>query len=131
MARARSVADVLVMTYEEWRDDRCVRLGAGLAYYGLFALVPVLVLAVAMADLLFTTTEVQSMLAQPLARLLGEDAEQVAARLAEVFVASDLGTGFGLVGLTSTLIAASLVFVALQDALNEIWDIPYEAGLGH
>lgn len=128
-AHGRAVAAILTATYEGWRDDRCARLGAGLAYYGLFALVPVLLLAVAMADIIFSAAEVQAALAEPLARLLDRDAEELAGAMAEAFAGSDVGSGLGVVGLVSTLVAASLVFVALQDAFNVIWQVPYQAGL--
>ena len=37
-------------TYEAWRQDRTHRLGAGLAYYALFTIVPLLALTAALAD---------------------------------------------------------------------------------
>lgn len=127
--RARDAGDVLVETYEAWRDDRCVRLGAGLAYYGLFAIVPLLTLAVAIAGLVFTTADVQSFIAEPLARLFGEDVEAMAARVADELTGGGLVAQFGLAGFVSLLVASSLVFVAFQDALNQIWHLPYRSGL--
>lgn len=127
--RVGAVADVLVLTYESWRDDRCIRLGAGLAYYGMFAIAPLLTLAVALAGLVFSAPEVQEFLAEPLARLFGEDVDVVTARLAELVADGRQVAQLGLVGLVSLVVAASLVFVAFQDALNQIWHVPYEAGL--
>lgn len=126
---AETVTAVVVSTYRSWRDDRCIRLGAGLAYYGLFAIVPVLTIAVALADLLFRAEDVQAFLAEPLARLLGQDTADVAARLAQQFDDRALAATLGPLGLVTTLIAASLVFVAFQDALNAIWRVDYESGL--
>lgn len=129
VGRARGVADVLATTYQAWRDDRCIRLGAGLAYYGLFALVPVLTLAIALAAVVFSADEVQAFVAAPLARLVGAEAEEIAARIAGQLTASDLPGRLGSVGIVSMLFAASLVFVALQDALNVIWHVPHESGI--
>lgn len=127
---ASETAEVVVRTYEVWRADRCIRLGAGLAYYGLFALVPLLTLVVAIAGVVFSTTEVQDFIAEPLANLLGVEAADVAERLAEEVTEGGLVRQLGLIGAGSMLVAASVVFAALQDALNQIWAIPYEAGLG-
>lgn len=126
---ARRVGDIAVATYEAWRDDRCARLGAGLAYYGLFAVVPVLTLAIALAALVFSNNEVQAFVAEPLARLLGRDAQDVAAVIADRIATSNLAATLGPFGIASTVLAATLVFVALQDALQVVWGVPYRAGL--
>lgn len=128
-ARGRTVVDVLATTYHVWREDRCIRLGAGLAYYSLFALVPTLTLTASLAGLLFSTEDVSAFLAQPLSELLGQDVDEVATRLADVVTASSTTTSLGLIGLATLLIAGSLVFVALQDALDQIWDVPPEMGI--
>jgi membrane protein len=125
------MAAVLVLTYRGWRDHRVARLGAGLAYYGLFALVPLVTTMVVVADLLVTFDAAVAFVAEPLAELLGEDVDEVAARIADQ-VAGLQGTGsFGIVGLVAVGISASLLFVALQDAFNVIWGVPYRAGLHH
>lgn len=121
--------EIAAVAYAGWRDDRCIRLGAGLAYYGLFALVPLLSLSVAIAGVIFSTAEVRDYLDDPLARLLGADSQDVAARLATQVSDASLVTQFGLVGLAGLVVAASVVFVALQDALNQVWHVPYETGL--
>ena len=46
VARSR---DAIVETHLEWRTDRTLRLGAGLAYYALFTIVPFLALTAALA----------------------------------------------------------------------------------
>jgi uncharacterized BrkB/YihY/UPF0761 family membrane protein len=57
----RSLAESSVATtrdaYDHWRNVRTVRLGAGLAYYGLFAIVPLLVLAAALVGALISTDD--------------------------------------------------------------------------
>ena len=35
-----TVMDVVMQVYADWRDTRTIRLGAGVAYYSLFVLVP-------------------------------------------------------------------------------------------
>ena len=60
-------------TYEQWRDHRTVRLGAGIAYYGLFALVPLLALALAIAGLVISRGDVQSYVAEQISDCLGID----------------------------------------------------------
>lgn len=124
-----TVKDVLRHTYEQWRRDRTVRLGAGLAYYGLFALVPLLTLGVVLAGLVFSQEEVQAFVAQQLGDALGIDADAVATAIATRLDDASLSAGLGVIGAVSLLIAASFVFVALQDALNVIWHVPVRSGI--
>ena len=101
------------------------------AYYGLFAIVPLLTLAILVAGLLFTRQEVASYVDDRLQDLLEVQSADVGARIAAELDAPGFGAGLGFVGLGSLLFAASLVFLALQDALNIIWDEPVRHGVRH
>ena len=116
-------------TYEEWRNHRTIRLGAGLAYYGLFAIVPILAVALALAGLFISQSDVQSYLADQLSDLLGIDADQVAGALANMLGDSGALAGLGIVGVVSLFFTASLLVIALQDAFNMIWERPVRSGI--
>ncbi len=126
---ARGAWNLGLETYEQWRDHRTIRLGAGLAYYGLFAIVPMLAVALALAGLVISQGDVQSYLAEQLSTLLGVDADAVASALAGVLDGDGTLAGLGLVGAGSLLLTASLLVVALQDAFNTIWERPVRSGL--
>lgn len=116
-------------TYSEWRGHRTIRLGAGLAYYGLFAIVPLLAVALAVAGLVISQADVQEYLADQLSGLLGVDADRVAQALSEVLEGTGVLTGLGLVGAASLFLTASLLVLALQDAFNTIWERPVRSGI--
>lgn len=116
-------------TYEQWRAHRTVRLGAGLAYYGLFAIVPMLAVALALAGLIISKADVQSYLADQLSALFVVDAEAVATALAELLDSIGALTGLGVLGAASLLLTSSLLVVALQDAFNTIWERPVRPGI--
>ncbi|HSP30295.1 MAG TPA: YihY/virulence factor BrkB family protein [Ilumatobacteraceae bacterium] len=118
-----------IETYEQWRDHRTIRLGAGLAYYGLFALVPMLAVALALAGLVISQADVQSYLTEQLSALLGVDADAVAGALASVLDGSGTVAGLGAVGVASLFLTASLLVLALQDAFNTIWERPVRSGI--
>ncbi len=132
-ARLRQVGDsfvgLLTETYGEWRTHRTIRLGAGLAYYGLFALVPLLAVSLSLAGLIFQQEDVQDYLTQRLAAIFGADAGDTSAALAEVLDGFDSLVGLGVVGAVSLVFTASLLVLALQDALNAIWERPVRAGI--
>jgi membrane protein len=121
---------VLAETYDAWRADRVARLGAGLAYYGLFALVPLLSITIAIAGLLFESQQVSDALALRLASILGEEVDTAAVvDRAATFIDDGATTiGFGVAGLVSLVVGGSVVFLAYQDALNVIFHEPARSG---
>jgi membrane protein len=125
------VAEIAVRSYRAWRRDRVLRLGAGLAYYALFALVPFLVIALGVASRVVTTSDLRSDVVMAVANTLALDPAVVntALRTAIDEATALSGVGFGLIGAASLVLSASLVFVALQDALDVIWHVPVQTGL--
>ena len=49
----KTIIDLLKQTYNEWNEDKAPRLGAALAYYTVFSIAPLLVVAVAIAGMVF------------------------------------------------------------------------------
>ncbi len=129
---AVSVFNLLRATYENWRSDRAIRLGAGLAYYAIFAAVPLFTTALAVAGAVFSQSEIEAFLVDSLEVLLTDvstEGRSVIDTLAETIDrTATIGT-LGLVGFLTGIFAASLLFVALQDAFNMIWGIPVERGV--
>ena len=77
--RARSVFRLLRDTYENWRADRAIRLGAALAYYAVFAAVPLLTSAVAIAGIVFSEAEIQAFLVESLEAILTDVPDDIRA----------------------------------------------------
>ena len=122
--------DIGFCTYESWRGDRTLRLGAGLAYYALFAVVPFLAITAALAEPLVGNEDLTQFIAEHLEGLgvvepgTGAAAESITNGLDDRSTQASLG----LVGAVSLLFAASLLFLALTDAINTIWDEPVHSG---
>ncbi len=129
-ARNSRFVTLIEDTYQSWRSDRTIRLGAGLAYYALTGIIPFLTLSVAIAGFVFTHDEVQSFLANSLAHLLeGRDVELVADAMATEVENHDVTVSFGFVGLISLVVTSALLLAALQDALNVIFGAPVAVGI--
>ena len=128
----RSIYILLQETYESWREDRAIRLGAGLAYYAVFAAVPLLSSAIGVAGIVFSEAQIKAFLVESLELILSnvpDDTVGFVTRLADSVGSSEVSGGLALIGAVVAILGASLLFVALQDALNVIWDIPVRAGL--
>ncbi len=107
-----------------WLDDYVPSMGAALAYYTMFSLAPLLLIAVSVAGLVFGEDAARG---EILAQLQGLMGERGASALQDL-LASVRGPAEGLtataVGLVLLLVSASTVFAELQDALDRIWRVP-------
>jgi membrane protein len=116
-------------TYEQWRDHRTIRLGAGIAYYGLFALVPLLALALAVAGLVISRADVEAFLTERFSEWLGVEASDIGRALTDALDGTATLSGLGVLGAVSLFLAASVLVIAVQDAFNTIWERPVRPGL--
>ena len=120
---------VLKHAFIGWWNDNVPRLGASLAYYTLFALSPILVIAISIAGLVFGAEAVRGEIVGQIQGLVGrQGAEAVQAMLegASKPSSSILATVLG--GLTAFL-GATGAFIELQTALNIIWRVQPRPGV--
>ena len=112
---------LLRATVEGYIEDEAMSRGAAIAYYTIFSLAPLLVIATAVAGLAFGHEAVEGAVAAQLAGLLGE----TGALAVQGLIRSAAQTGTGgfatVVGTVVLLLTASGVFAELQSALNAIW----------
>src|SRR6478672_7806049 len=63
--------DLFKKTWEEFGDDKAQRLGAALAYYTIFSIAPLLLIAISIAGMVFGHKAAQGAIEQQLAGTLG------------------------------------------------------------
>ncbi|MBR1163818.1 YihY/virulence factor BrkB family protein [Bradyrhizobium elkanii] len=113
-----------------WSSHKDARQGAALAYYSVFSLGPIIVIAIAIAGLLFGYDAVTSQVTSSLKDMLGDTGIEAmlagASRPAEGILATVLGVG-------ALLFAAIGVVVQLKDALNVVWEVEEseQSGIWH
>jgi len=111
-------------TATSWMDHHASRLGAALAYYSIFSLGPLLVIAISVAGLAFGADATRSAVSEQLRGVLGDSgAEAINAMLAGASGHSTAGILATLLGVGTLLFAAIGVVVQLKDALNTVWDV--------
>lgn len=118
---------------ENWSTHKDSRQGAALAYYSVFSLGPVIVLAIAIAGFFFGRDAVSGQVALSIRDMVGDTgAKAVQAMLADAGRPREglLATALGLGAL---IFAAIGVVVQLKDALNTAWEVgdPPGHGLWH
>ena len=106
-----------------WWDDDCARMGASLSYYTLFAIAPILLVAIAIAGLVFGADAVRGEIVGQLDHLVGRDGALAVQGLLEGAAHRRAGNVATLIGGITFLIASTGAFLELQVAFNTIWRV--------
>jgi membrane protein len=99
-------------------------MGAALAYYTVFSLAPLVLVAIAIAGLVFGEKAAQGEIADEIQNVVGPT---VAAAIQSMLESARDATGSttaSIIGIVLLIFGASGVFVQLQSSLNAIWDVP-------
>jgi len=113
---------LLVDTSLKWQQDRCLEMGAALAYYFLFSLFPVLLTVVSVVGFLLGPDT------DAVAQILSFARSSLPPRAFEVIrnFLDQLNEGSvqaGVLGLVLTLMSASTVFTVLDRSVDIIWKV--------
>jgi membrane protein len=111
-----------------WVEDNAPSMGAALAFYTVFSLAPVLIIAISVAGLAFGQKAAEGEFARQLQSLLGETGAKAIQAILQNANRPALGIIASLIGIGTLLVGASGAFVELQDALNKIWKVQRRAG---
>lgn len=130
MVNLKSGFGLLKESFQEWKEDGALSLGAALAYYTIFSLAPMLLIAISVAGLVFGREAAQGELVGQMRGLLG----QQGAEAIQTMVANAGRHGSGvlgtIVGIATILFGATGVFTQLQTSLNQIWDVEAKPAKG-
>ncbi|MFD2999785.1 YihY/virulence factor BrkB family protein [Pontibacter toksunensis] len=108
-------------TMLEFMDNNSWQKGAALAYYTIFALPPMLIIIISAAGYFFGRQAVSGEIYYQIKEVIGtEGAYSVQKMVENVNEFSDVSLA-AFVGVIALFIAATGVFISLQDSLNEIW----------
>jgi membrane protein len=121
---------LLKNTTIEWWNDNAFRLSASLAFYTIFSLAPILLIAVGAASLFFTRETAVNQVVAEMQRLVGERGAGAIRQVLESSAGLGKGAWAITVGVVTLFLGASVVFGELQSALNQIWGVKAEVRRG-
>ena len=107
-----------------WMADHAPSMGAALSYYTLFSIAPLLVIAIAVAGLIFGREAAQGHVLTQLRGLLGTDGALAVEGLLKSASDPERSGTAAVIGIATLLIGATTVFAELQSALDRIWRAP-------
>jgi membrane protein len=115
---------LVIQTVRSWSADYAPSMGAALAFYTLFSIVPLILIALVVAGHFFGPNAARGEIVSQLSALMGRTGAEAVDGLIQSANAPErrsIATG---VGIIVFLVGATSVFNELQDALNRIWRAP-------
>jgi membrane protein len=115
-----------------WSKDNVPRLGASLAYYTLFAISPILIIAIAIAGSVFGAEAVRGQIVNEIDGLVGRQGAEAIQAILQGAHRDQSGTLAVIIGAATLVLAASGAFLELQHALNTIFRVktdPKKSGI--
>ena len=120
----RNLPNLIKLTYQGWKEDNGSRLAGALTYYSVFSLAPMLIIAIAVAGLVWQRQAVQDQVLSQIQSLVGEQGKIFMAGLLQSASKPAQGIFATIVGIIILIFGALGVFNELHNSLNTIWDIP-------
>ena len=123
--------ELLKNTAIEWWNDNTFRLAAALAFYTIFSVAPVLLIAVGAASLaVFSRETAVNQVVAEMQRLIGQEGAGAIRQVLESSAGLGKGAWAITVGIVTLVFGATIVFAELQSALNHIWGVKSEVRRG-
>ena len=126
----RKVGQLLQETFKEWQADKASRIAAALAYYTVFSISPLLVIAIAIAGTIFGGDSAQAKITEQLIDLVGQDGVKPILQGLDNMNQPKSKSLASLISIGVLIIGASGIFAQLQDALNTVWNVKPQSGQG-
>jgi len=126
--RTPAILHIFASALKAWWDDDALRLGASLAYYTLFAIAPVLLVATGIAGLVFNIDAVRGEIVSQLDHLVGREGARAVQSLLDGASQRRAGIVATTIGSVAFVIAATGAFLELQAALNTVWRVKSNPG---
>jgi len=126
--KLKGVIALFKETFTQWLEHKAPRLAAALAYYMVFSLAPLLIIAIAIAGAIFGKDAARGEIVAQINGFVGQNAASVIEKAISNASQPDLSNIASLISIAVLLFGASGVFAQLQDALNTIWGVQPRPG---
>jgi membrane protein len=114
----------------QWSKDRAPRLGAALAYYTTFSMVPLLIVIIGIIGLVFGEETAQSAIIDQIRNLVGPQSADAIKEMLHRADQPSSGIFSTIIATVTLLVGAAGFFNQLKDALNTVWGIEPKGGRG-
>lgn len=117
-------------TLKGFMADKAMELGAAVAFYALLSLAPLLLLVVTIAGMVYGGQQVSDEVVKQMQTMIGPQGAEVAKTILSNAGRQEHSGLALLVSIVGLVLGATGVFVQLQSALNQLWNVEKKPGLG-
>lgn len=128
--RIKPVFKLLAEAFKEWQEDQVSLLAAALAYYTVFSITPLLVIAIAIAGAVFGQDTAKGEILEQINNLVGEQGAQAIEMALANADQPEISGIASIISVIVLLVGASGVFAQLQSALNTVWNVKAKPNAG-
>jgi membrane protein len=128
--RLKTVWKIVWDTYQAFARDNAARLAAAIAFYAIFSVAPLLIIATAIAGFVFGDKLAYAEIADYLGRMTSVETQQYIFELVDRWQDTTSGVLATIIGVVTLLWGAYKLFMALQDTMNMIWNVRPREDLG-
>jgi len=112
---------ILKETYNDFADNKALRMSAALAYYTIFSIAPILIIIISICDIFYGKAAIEGSIYGHIKTFVGSAAALQIEQVIRNATNSNKVTWASVVGVVSLLVAATGVFGEIQDSINQIW----------
>ncbi len=114
---------VLKNSFSGFSDDNITKKSASLAYYTVFSIGPLIIVAVFLASVFFEREAIEGSIYSTMTQFIGSNAALQLQEMIKNTAISSSGTIAIIIGTATLVIGATTVFADMQDSINSIWGL--------
>ena len=103
---------------DKWSQDKAPKLGAALSFYTIFSLAPLLIIAIALAGMVFGNEAAQGEIVNQINGLVGEEGAKIVQTAIKNASEGSSDVIATIISVVTLVIASTAVFVELQDSFK-------------
>lgn len=128
--KAREIIPFFKDIFKAWSEDKVQRMAAAISYFTIFSIAPLLIIAIAIAGLVFGQEAAQNQIVGQIQGLIGQGGAQAIQSMIAGARKPSSSIFAAVIGVIVLLFSAAGLFGQLQDALNTIWEVAPKPGKG-
>jgi membrane protein len=124
----KAIWNFIVEVIEKWISDKAAKLGASLSFYTIFSLAPLLIIAIALAGLIFGENAARGEIVGQIKGLVGKEGAEVVQTALKNSSNQETGIISLIISMATLAVGSTVVFVELQESLDMIWKVKPKPG---
>ena len=125
-----SLRSVIAASWKDFGNDKAMLRAAALAYTVAFALPPLLILLIRIAGTIWDPADIQRSLEGQFSGIVGAEGARTVHAMVVSGQKGATGVLASVLGIVGLIVGSTGALIALQDALNAIWEVKLDPQLG-